>query len=191
VKCSSPGREISLPLAANRRTITQLAGKTGGVEQGGAGMVESDELALWHTLSRLMADFWADVDENGGQRAHEFYVREGIYAIGTNRFEGQDTIEAFYARRRHGAVTTRHLLSNLRVFGDNPPLARILGLMCLYRAEGGSPFQGARPPAMIADFEARCIQGDDARWRFQSHVLRPFIVGNDMPASIMIRPKAL
>jgi hypothetical protein len=154
-------------------------------------MFENDELALWYTLGRLMADYWADVDENGGRGAHEFYVPDGLYAIGTNRFEGQDKIESFYARRRHGTVMTRHVLSNLRSFGDNPPLARIQGLMSLYRADGGSPFQGARPPAMLADFEARCICGDDARWRFQSHVLRPFIVGNDMPASIMIRPKAL
>jgi len=154
-------------------------------------MVDSDELALWHTLSRLMADYWADVDENAGRHAHEFYLPNGIYAIGTNRFEGQDKIEAFYVRRRHGSVTTRHVLSNLRVFGDNPPIARIQGLMTLYRAEIGSAFQGTRPPAMIADFEARCVRGEDTRWRFQSHLLKPFVVGNDMPASIMIRPKAV
>jgi hypothetical protein len=154
-------------------------------------MFENDELALWHALNRLIADYWADVDENRGHRAHEFYVPDGLYAIGTNRFEGQDKIEAFYTRRRHGTIGTRHVLSNLRVFGDNPPLARIQGLMSLYRAEAGSPFQGTRPPAMIADFEARCVRGDDTRWRFQSHVLKPFVVGNDMPASIMIRPKAV
>jgi hypothetical protein len=154
-------------------------------------MLESDELALWYALNRLMADYWADVDENGGRRAHQFYVPDGVYAIGTSRFEGQDKIAAFYTRRRHGTVTTRHQLCNLRALGDDPPVARIAGMMNLYRAEGGSPFQGARPPAMIADFEARCILDDDQRWRFQSHVVRPFIVGNDMPASIMIRPQAL
>jgi hypothetical protein len=47
------------------------------------------------------------------------------------------------------------------------------------------------PPAMIADFQARGVRGDNRRWRFQSHVLRPFIVGSDMPASIMIKPPAL
>jgi hypothetical protein len=33
--------------------------------------------------------------------------------------------------------------------------------MSLYRADGNPPFQGARPPAMIADFEAQCVLGDD------------------------------
>jgi hypothetical protein len=154
-------------------------------------MSKSDDLALWCALNRLMASYWADVDENGGLLAHEFYVPDGLYAIGHNRFEGRDKIEAFYARRRHGLVMTRHLLCNLRVFGDDEPCARIAGMMSLYRADGRSPFQGARPPAMIADFEARCVCGDDRRWRFQSHVLRPFIIGNDMPASIAIHPRSL
>jgi len=154
-------------------------------------MPDGDDLALWCALSRLMADYWADVDDNGGQRAAEFYLPDALYAIGNNRFEGRDKIVAFYARRRHGSVMTRHVLSNLRAFADNGPHGRIVGLMSLYRADGKSPFQGARPPAMIADFEARCVLGDDRRWRFRSHVLRPFIVGSDLPASIMINPRNL
>ena len=154
-------------------------------------MVESDELALSYALNRLIADYWADVDENGGARAHEFYVADGLYSVGNSRFEGRDRIAAFYARRRYGKVMTRHVLSNLRTFGDDEPYARLTGMMSLYRAEGGSPFQGARPPAMIADFEARCVLGPDRQWRFQSHVLRPFIVGNDLPASIMIKQQTL
>jgi hypothetical protein len=154
-------------------------------------MLHNDDLALSHALSRLLANYWADVDENGGREAHEFYEADGIYAIGNNRFEGRNQIEAFYNRRRFGKIMTRHLVTNLRSFNDVEPYARILGLMSLYRAEGGSPFQGARPPAMIADFEARCVLGADRQWRFKSHLLRPFIVGNDLPASIMIRPQSL
>ena len=150
-----------------------------------------DNVSLWCALSGLMADFWAEVDGNDGQEAHSYYLPNAVYAIGNNRFEGQDKIAAFYARRGHSTVMTRHVLSNLRVFADEKTLARATGLMTLYRADGKSPFQGARPPAMIADFEARCVLGDDHRWRFQSHVLRPFIIGNDMPASITINPRSL
>jgi hypothetical protein len=114
-------------------------------------MPGTDDLALWCALNQVVAAYWADVDENGGLQAHEFYLPQGLFVIGNNRFEGKDKIEAFYARK--------------------------------------SPFQGARPPAMIADFEARCVLGDDRQWRFQSHRLRPFIVGTDMPASIMINPR--
>ena len=65
-------------------------------------MLDSNDLALWCALNRLISNYWADVDENGGHTAHEFYVPEGLYAIGNNRFEGQEQIQAFYARRRYG-----------------------------------------------------------------------------------------
>jgi SnoaL-like domain len=155
-------------------------------------MAYSDDLALWCALNQLIANYWADVDQNGGRQAHEFYLPDGLYAIGNNRFEGKEKIEAFYTRRRSGTVMTRHLISNLRVLReDEPQQARIVGIMTLYRADGRSPFQGARPPAMIVDFEAQCVLVEDRLWRFQSHVLRPFIVGSDFPASIMINPRTL
>jgi hypothetical protein len=175
--------------AMNNRPIDR---KTGDTEQGGLRtMFDADDVVLWHQLNQLMSDYWADVDHNGGLEAHEFYLPDGLYAIANNRFEGRAKIEAFYARRRFGVTSTRHVLSNLRTFRDDPWHARALGLMSLYRATGDSPFQGARPPAMIADFEARCALSEGQRWRFETHVLQPFIVGSDMPASIVIRPRSL
>ena len=154
-------------------------------------MLNGGDLALWCALNELLADYWADVDQNEGRQAHEFYLPDGLYAIGNNRFEGKEKIEAFYTRRRSGTIMTRHLISNLRVWGDDGPRARMVGIMILYRAEGRSAFQGARPPSMIADFEAQCVRIDGGLWRFQSHILRPFIVGSDFPASIMINPRTL
>ena len=155
-------------------------------------MLDTDDLALWYALNRLMINYWADVDSNGGAQAHEFYLPDALYAVGNNRFEGEQKIRAFYARRRQrGRTTTRHLVDNLRVFRDEGGHARAVGVMCLYRADGSPPFQGARPPAMIADFEAQCVMGDDRLWRFQSHVLRPIFVGSDVPISLTIDPQHL
>ena len=61
----------------------------------------------------------------------------------------------------------------------------------LPNADGRPPFQWTKPPAMVADFEAQCVLGDDRLWRFQSHVLRPIFVGSDLPASISIDPRRL
>ena len=91
-------------------------------------------------------------------------------------------------RQNHHA---RHLVDNPRVFRDDARHARAAGVMSLYRADGSPPFQGARPPAMIADFEAQCVLGDDRLWRFQSHVLRPIFVGSDVPISLSIDPQRL
>jgi hypothetical protein len=155
-------------------------------------MLDTDDLALWYALNRLMTNYWADVDHNGGSQAHEFYLPEALYAVGHNRFEGTEKIRAFYARRRQrGNTTTRHLVDNLQVFREDARRAQAVGVMSLYRADGRPPFQLARPPAMIADFEAQCVHGDDRLWRFQSHILRPIFVGNDLPASISIDPQRL
>jgi hypothetical protein len=155
-------------------------------------MLDTDDLALWYALNRLMINYWAEVDDDGGDRAHEFYLPDALYAVGNNRFEGEEKIRAFYARRRQrGHTMTRHLVGNLRVFRDDTRHARVVGLMSLYRADGKPPFQGARPPALIADFEARCVLGDDQLWRFQSHVLHAIFVGSDLPASISIDPQRL
>jgi hypothetical protein len=151
-----------------------------------------DDVTLWYELNRLISDYWADVDEHGGERAHEFYIPTALYAVGGNRFVGESKISAFYARRRaSGNTTTRHLISNLRVGRNEPCRARMSGIMSLYRTDGRPPILGSRPPAMIADFEARCVLGDDDRWRFETHLLRPIFVGSDLPASISIDPARL
>jgi hypothetical protein len=100
-------------------------------------MLDTDDLALWYALNRLMTNYWDDVDHNGGSRAHKFYLPEALYTVGTNRFEGAEKICAFYARRRqHGNITTRHLVGNLRVFRDDARRARTVGVMTLFRADG-------------------------------------------------------
>jgi SnoaL-like domain len=154
--------------------------------------LDIDEPALWYALNRLMTDYWAEVDNNGGRQAHEFYLPDALYVVGENRFEGEEKIRAFYARRRQfGNTTTRHLVGNLRVFPDGVRHARAVGIMSLYRADGRAPIRGIRPPAMIADFEALCVAAEDRPWRFRSHLLHPVFVGSDLPASISIDPQRL
>jgi SnoaL-like domain len=110
-------------------------------------MPDMDDLALWYALNQQMTNYWADVDYNGGSRAHEFYLPEALFAVGNNRFEGVEKIRAFYARRRkHGTTTTRHLVGNLRVLRDDACCVWSLGVMSLYRADGRPPFQWARRP---------------------------------------------
>ena len=155
-------------------------------------MLDTDDLALWYALNRLVTNYWADVDDEGGSHSHEFYTPKALYSVGNNRFDGADRIRAFYTRRRqHGTITTRHLVSNLRVFRDDERRAQTVGVMSLYRADGPPPIERMKPPAMIADFEAQCMLGDDQVWRFQSHIIRPIFVGSDRPASISIDPQRL
>jgi hypothetical protein len=155
-------------------------------------MPDTDDLTLWYALNRLLTDYWADVDHNGGSRAHEFYLEDALYAVGNNHFDGVEKIRAFYDRRRQfGNSTTRHLVGNVRVARDKERHARADGVMSLYRGDGRPPFRGARPPSMIADFAAQCVLDDDQSWRFRSHMLQPIFVSSDLPASITIDPQRL
>lgn len=153
---------------------------------------DTGDLALWYALDQLLISYWADVDHNSGNAAHEYYLPDALYAVGNNRFDGAEKIRAFYERRRRlGNTTTRHLVANLRVSQDHANRAQAVGVMTLYRADGNPPVLGARPPAMIADFEAQCVLAADQLWRFQSHLLRPIFVSSDLPASISIDPRRL
>lgn len=153
---------------------------------------DTGDLALWYALDQLLISYWADVDHNSGNEAHEYYLPDALYAVGNNRFDGAEKIRAFYERRRRlGNTTTRHLVGNLRVAQDHADRAQAVGVMTLYRADGSPPVMGVRPPAMIADFEAQCVLAKDQLWRFQSHLLRPIFVSSDLPASIAIDPRRL
>src|SRR5262249_60033202 len=79
-----------------------------------------DDVDLWHALYRLEARYWHEVDCNGGRRAHEFYLPEGVMVVGHNRVQGRDKIPAVFAwRGRPGTTatsnveTTRHPNHNL------------------------------------------------------------------------------
>jgi hypothetical protein len=43
-------------------------------------LADTDDLALWYALNRLMTNYWADVDGNSGSQAHEFYLSDALYA---------------------------------------------------------------------------------------------------------------
>jgi hypothetical protein len=47
-------------------------------------LADTDDLALWYALNRLMTNYWADVDGNSGSQAHEFYLSDALYAVGGN-----------------------------------------------------------------------------------------------------------
>jgi hypothetical protein len=153
---------------------------------------DTSELALWYELYRLEIKYWFEVDFNGGRKAHEFYVADGLFAVGENRFQGHDRIRAFYAwRQRRGHTTSRHLISNFQISGLRQECAELIGALSLYRADGRPPFHGERPPMLVADVNAVCARAEDGLWRYQSHIVRPIFVGSDIPLSISIDTEIL
>lgn len=153
----------------------------------------ADDAALWHALYALEARYWHDVDFNDGRNAHEFYVDDCLFRVGDNEFCGQDKIRDFYLWRKQRGLatvrtlrTTRHLISNFLAESSGEREARAFGVISFFEASGRPPVMAANPPILIADIENICLKGDDDRWRFKAHVLRPVFMGDDVPLSLAV-----
>jgi hypothetical protein len=150
------------------------------------------DVRLWHVLNHLETSYWWEVDCNGGGQAHEFYMPDGLLAVGDNQFLGQQNIRAFYTwRRRRGLLTSRHLIYNLRVVSSDGGRMRHAAILSIYRANGRPPIRATKPPSLIADIKADCVRGDDGVWRYQSHSVLPIFVGSDMPLSLSVDAQIL
>jgi hypothetical protein len=51
-------------------------------------MPDTDDVVLWYALYRLITNYWFEVDFNGGGNGHDFYVPDGLFVVGDNRFQG-------------------------------------------------------------------------------------------------------
>jgi hypothetical protein len=150
------------------------------------------DVRVWHVLNHLVTSYWWEVDSNGGRQAHEFYTRDGLFAVGDNQFLGQENIRAFYTwRRRRGLLTSRSLIYNLRVVSSDECRASHAAMLSLYLAKDRPPIRGTKPPNLIADIKADCVRGDDGVWRYQSHSVLPIFVGSDMPLALAVDPQIL
>jgi hypothetical protein len=150
-------------------------------------MSDSSDAGLWYALNRLETNYWWDVDLNGGRNAHEFYLPDGLYVVGQNKFAGHDQIRAFYTwRTRRGSTTSRHLINNLQAFATDDHHAGFMAALSLFRANGPPPVHRAPSPCLIADVIGECVRGEDGTWRFRSHAVRPVFLGSDRPLSLSI-----
>src|SRR5262245_11331650 len=138
-----------MPRKMARQTLERHAGAcyAGSRPYLGSGVLGSPEnrYNLPHFRVHPGNPGWWDVDLNGGRNAHEFYLPDGLYVVGQNRFAGHDQIRAFYAwRARRESTTSRHLINNLQVFATDDHHARLVAALSLFRANGPPPVQRPR-----------------------------------------------
>jgi hypothetical protein len=61
-----------------------------------------------------------------------------------------------------------------------------LGIISFYGAAVRAPAPQSKPPMLIADLIAECVQGEDQGWQFQSHMLQPVFMSHEAPPSMAI-----
>jgi hypothetical protein len=140
--------------------------------------MDTASTSLWHELYLLEIRHWRDVNLNEARRAHEFYVEDGLFAVGDTRHQGREAIRNFYSwRRSRGARVSRHIVENFFVEEDSNDVSAVAsGVICLFAADGVGVLE-SRPPTMIADLRSDCMRGSDGLWRYTSHVLKPIFRG--------------
>jgi hypothetical protein len=140
-------------------------------------MPSRDDMQTWFDLNQIVVRYWADVNHNNGERAHEFYEKDGYFSVGEKRHSGRAAIQEFYQwRAKRGARIARHLITNvLTEPGANANEAFVTGSVCLY-ASDGAPILPSTPPTMVADFRAHCVR-DAKGWLFRAHDVTPLFRG--------------
>ena len=117
-------------------------------------------VAIERQIIALEIDYWFDVDHHWGRHAQEFYVPDGLFAIGDSPMRGRKAVQEFYSwRESRGARVARHVVSNLRVRVQDSQNARLDCILHLYAADG-APILESRPAIMIADIESECVLAD-------------------------------
>jgi hypothetical protein len=58
-----------------------------------------------------MTNYWFEVDFNGGGSAQEYYLPDGDFAVGDDRFQGHSEIRAFYTWRQRRGIRPRVISS--------------------------------------------------------------------------------
>jgi hypothetical protein len=134
-------------------------------------------------LAAFETEYWHEVDRNWGREAHTYYCEDGAFLIGDKRMDGPKAVADFYGwREGRGERTARHLVSNFRLASATGDRTTLECVMCLYAADG-IPVLDSRPAIMMADVTSECVRGDDGRWRYALHQLKPIFMGG-VPATI-------
>ena len=147
--------------------------------------VPLDDAAIAAIERRIVAleiDYWFDVDHHWGRNAPQFYVPDGLFAIGDSPMKSRKAVQDFYSwRESRGARIARHVVSNLRVRVHDNRSARLDCILQLYAADG-VPVLESRPAIMVADVESECVLAE-GRWLFASHLVKPLFMGGE-PATL-------
>ncbi|KAA9107729.1 nuclear transport factor 2 family protein [Microbacterium rhizomatis] len=127
------------------------------------------EDAVRARLSALLAEFWFDVDHNGGSGAAGYFTPDARLRFEEASFRGTAQIaEVYRARAARGPRVSRHLVTNVHVLESESGRARTVSALLLFAEDGHAP----RPrilPALVADVwdEFEFIEGRwliNARW---------------------------
>ena len=100
-------------------------------------MSSAELLELNQLLSLQLAEYWHEIDFNGGREASGYYAEDAVFHGQYASYEGVAKIQQFYDwRRERGARLSVHSFTNFRAWFTGPDAAEATNFLFLYAADG-------------------------------------------------------
>ena len=126
-------------------------------------MADADLLALNATLALQLADYWHEIDTNGGRNASGYYTDDAVFHGQFASYEGKAKIQQFYDWRvAQGPRLAVHGFSNFRAWFTGEDSAEATNYLYLYAANGVKPLP-THPPITISLATDKYVRVD-GRW---------------------------
>jgi len=126
-------------------------------------MTSADVLALNQVLSLQLAEYWHEIDFNGGRGASAYYTEDAVFHGQFASYEGVAKIQQFYDwRRTRGARLSVHSFTNFRAWFTAPDAAEATNFLFLYAADGERVLP-THPPITISLATDRYVLRD-GKW---------------------------
>jgi hypothetical protein len=105
---------------------------------------------LTFELQQQLADYWHEIDTNGGREAHGYYTDDAVFHGQKASYGGKDKIQAFYDWRiAQGPRLAVHSFTNFRAWFTGEDTAESSCYLFLYAANGEKVLR-SEPPISIS-----------------------------------------
>ena len=92
---------------------------------------------LTFELQQQLADYWHEIDTNGGREAGSYYTEDGVFHGQMASYEGRAKIQQFYDWRvAQGPRLAVHSFTNFRAWFTGEDTAEASNYLFLYAANG-------------------------------------------------------
>ena len=127
-------------------------------------MSDADTLKLNAELALQLANYWHEIDSNGGRNASSYYTEDAEFHGQSASYLGRPKIQEFYDWRvKQGPRLSVHSFTNFRAWFTGSDTAEATNYLCLY-ASNGVRILPTHPPITISLATDRYVRSPEGRW---------------------------
>jgi hypothetical protein len=127
-------------------------------------MTDEKTLELNAELALQLANYWHEIDFNGGRNASDYYVEDAVFHGQFASYNGRAKIQQFYDWRvAQGPRLSVHSFTNFRAWFTGTDSAEATNFLFLYAANG-VPTLPTHPPITISLATDKYRRSPDGRW---------------------------